>query len=150
MRAGPLVVAGTLISAWDAFAAAERYSGNFFSAANHLPSWMRRNPDYSRTSKLLLSCEQPALVVLLLEHIKHQWRSCGGTPRGVAFAQSAHRRTRWGTEKAVQVTGQAELVHPAAVRACALRAGSCRRTSSTAGSGNRHRQPCSFQSSDKM
>src|SRR5580704_4771929 len=51
---------------------------------------MRRNPDCSRTSKLLPSCEQPGWLSSCLKHIKHQWRSCGGTPRGALSHRGLH------------------------------------------------------------
>src|SRR5271169_4410279 len=51
---------------------------------------MRRNPDCSRTSKLLPCCEQPGWLSSGLKHIKHQWRSCGGTPRGALSHRGLH------------------------------------------------------------
>src|SRR6516225_6948509 len=44
---------------------------------------MLRNPDCSRTLKLFPCCEQPGWLSSSLKHIKHQWRTYGGTPRGV-------------------------------------------------------------------
>src|SRR4029077_2814750 len=77
---------------------------------------MRRNPDCSRTSKLLPSCEQPGWLSSCLKQIEHQWRSCGGTPRGAPSVCRTSKNALC-TEKASQIAGQVELVHAAAVRA---------------------------------
>jgi hypothetical protein len=52
-----------------------------------------------------------------LKHIKHQCRSCGGTPRGELSQAICTSKNTVGNEKAAHVTRQAELIQPAAVRA---------------------------------
>jgi len=55
-----------------------------------------------------------------LKHIKHQWRTYGGTCKAryrIAASVCRTSKNALCTEKALQIAGQAELVHCAAVRA---------------------------------